>query len=163
MLQAFGKMKCKNCTLTLLGGGPLKEEWEKKAQEMNLTNVIFTGMVSEEEKIRYIEECDFLVLPSISKAEAFALVQIEAMVFGKPVINTNLPSGVPYVSVHGKTGLTVEPRNVQALTDAMDKLADNEELRKEYGINARRMVELEYTQEKMTERYQKVFAELLQK
>ncbi len=85
------------------------------------------------------------------------------MVFGKPVINTNLPSGVPYVSVHGKTGLTVEPRNVQALTDAMDKLADNEELRKEYGINARRMVELEYTQEKMTERYQKVFAELLQK
>ena len=141
----------------------MKEEWEKKAQEMNLTNVIFTGMVSEEEKIRYIEECDFLVLPSISKAEAFALVQIEAMVFGKPVINTNLPSGVPYVSVHGKTGLTVEPRNVQALTDAMDKLADNEELRKEYGINARRMVELEYTQEKMTERYQKVFAELLQK
>ena len=163
LLQAFGKMKCKNCTLTLLGGGPLKEEWEKKAQEMNLTNVIFTGMVSEEEKIRYIDECDFLVLPSISKAEAFALVQIEAMVFGKPVINTNLPSGVPYVSVHGKTGLTVEPRNVQALTDAMDKLADNEELRKEYGINARRMVELEYTQEKMTERYQKVFAELLQK
>lgn len=161
LLQAFKQMKHKNCTLTMLGEGPLKDVWKQKAQEMDLTNVVFTGMVSEEEKIQCIEESDFLVLPSISKAEAFALVQIEAMAFGKPVINTNLPSGVPYISVHGETGLTVEPENVQALADAMDKLVEDEELRKEYGKNARQMVEQEYTQEKMTERHRKVFEELL--
>jgi glycosyltransferase involved in cell wall biosynthesis len=161
LLRAFKQMKHKNCTLTMLGEGPLKEEWKQKAQEMDLTNVVFTGMVSEEEKKRYIEGCDFLVLPSISKAEAFALVQIEAMAYGKPVINTDLPSGVPYISIHGKTGLTVEPKNVRALADAMDKLVEDEALRKEYGKNARQMVEQEYTQEKMTERHRKVFEELL--
>ena len=161
LLQAFKRMEHKNCTLTLLGGGPLKDEWEKMSQDMGLTNVTFTGMVSEEKKMQCIEECDFLVLPSVSKAEAFALVQIEAMAFGKPVINTNLPSGVPYVSVHGKTGLTVEPEDVQALADAMDKLVEDEELRREYGLNARRMVEQEYTEEKMIERHRKVFEELL--
>lgn len=161
LLQAFKKMKYKNCTLTLLGGGPRKDKWEKMSQDMRVTNVTFTGMVSEDKKIQYIEECDFLVLPSISKAEAFALVQIEAMAFGKPVINTNLPSGVPYVSVHGKTGLTVEPEDVQDLADAMDKLVEDEELRREYGLNARRMVEQEYTEEKMIERHRKVFEELL--
>lgn len=161
LLRAFKQMKHKNCTLTMLGEGPLKEEWKQKAQEMDLTNVVFTGMVSEEEKKRYIEGCDFLVLPSISKAEAFALVQIEAMAYGKPVINTDLPSGVPYISIHGKTGLTVEPKNVRALADAMDKLVEDEALRKEYGKNARQMVEQEYTQEKMAEHHRKVFEELL--
>ena len=109
LLKAFAQMKYKNCTLTIVGGGPLEQELHDLAKKLGLKNVIFTGMISEEEKVKHIEKCDFLVLPSISKAEAFALVQIEAMAFGKPVINTALPSGVPCVSINGVTGLTVQP------------------------------------------------------
>lgn len=160
LLKAFAGMKNKNCRLVLVGGGPLENEWKELADQLKLENVEFTGMVSEEEKMLRIEECDFLVLPSTSKAEAFAIVQIEAMAFGKPVINTKLPSGVPYVSIDGVTGRTVSPGSIEELTTAMDELAGDEELRKKLGANALERVEKEYTCEVMRKRYKKVFREL---
>ena len=148
LLRAFSEMKNKNCTLTLVGGGPLEEELRSLSFELGIENrVEFTGMVSEEEKMERIKACDFMVLPSISKAEAFALVQIECMAFGKPIINTNLPSGVPYVSLDGKTGVTVEPENVEQLRDAMDRMVSDDELRGAYGKAARKMVEECYVNE----------------
>ena len=161
LLKAFAQMKYKNCTLTIVGGGPLEQELHDLAKKLGLKNVIFTGMISEEEKVKHIEKCDFLVLPSISKAEAFALVQIEAMAFGKPVINTALPSGVPCVSINGVTGLTVQPGSLSELTHAMDKMAENDTMREKYGRQAFDMVKREYTPEKLAERHMQVFRELL--
>jgi len=161
LLQAFAKMQHIGCRLVIVGSGPLEQKLKSQALSLKLRNVEFTGMVSEEEKMRRIEECDFLVLPSISKAEAFAVVQLEAMAFGKPVINTALKSGVPYVSVDGVTGRTVKPGSIRELTMAMEELAGNEKLREEYGKNAIRIVQKEYTQELMVRRYQKVFQQLL--
>ena len=148
LLRAFSEMDNKNCTLTLVGGGPLEEELRTLSTELGIVDrVEFTGMVSEEEKMERIKACDFMVLPSISKAEAFALVQIECMAFGKPIINTNLPSGVPYVSLDGKTGITLEPENVEQLRDAMDRMVSDGELRDAYGKAARKMVEERYVNE----------------
>lgn len=161
LLRAFARMRVAGCKLVLVGSGPLEQELKGLAASEGLQNVEFTGMVPEEEKMRRIEECDFLVLPSTSKAEAFAVVQLEAMAFGKPVINTALPSGVPYVSIDGVTGRTVRPGSVRELSAAMEELAGNEGLRKEYGANALRMVQGQYTQELMIRRHRKVFQELL--
>lgn len=161
LLNAFARMKYRNCRLVLVGGGPLEQELKAQAASLHLSNVEFTGMISEEDKLQRLEECDFLVLPSVSKAEAFALVQIEAMAFGKPVINTKLPSGVPYVSRHGETGETVRPKSVQELADAMDRLASDGKLRKKYGTNALERVHREYTIDAMVRRHKKVFQELL--
>lgn len=160
LLKAFGKMSQAGCRLILVGGGPLEQELKRLAASLELKNVVFTGMVSEEEKIKRIEECDFLVLPSVSEAEAFAVVQLEAMAFGKPVINTALKSGVPDVSVDGITGITVKPGNVSELAEAMDELAANEGMRREYGANALKIVRKEYTQEIMIRRHKKVFQSL---
>ena len=164
LLKAFAAMKNTNCDLTLVGGGPLEEELKQKAAELGVADrVRFTGMVSEEEKMQHIKDSDFLVLPSVSKAEAFALVQIEAMAFGKPVINTSLPSGVPYVSPAGKTGMTVEPENEEQLRDAMDEMVSNEELRLAYGKAARKMVETDYQNEKFVSMHKELFQQLLKK
>ena len=62
----------------------------------------------------------------------------------KPVINTSLPTGVPCVSEHGRTGLTVPPKNAAALAAAIQKLADHPELRKIYGKAAVEKVRQEY-------------------
>lgn len=160
LLKAFARMKQKNCRLVLIGSGVLEMELKRLAASLGLWKVEFLGMVSEEVKMRQLERCDFLVLPSVSKAEAFAVVQLEAMAFGKPVINTALPSGVPDVSVDGVTGITVQPGSVRALARAMDALAGDQKLRRKYGRNALQRVQAEYTQRKMQQRYQKAFGQL---
>lgn len=163
LLKAFAKMQEDvklPCRLVLVGSGPLEKELKRLSASLHLKHVLFTGMVSEDEKMKWLERCDFLVLPSVSEAEAFAVVQIEAMAFGKPVINTRLPSGVPYVSLDGVTGKTVTPGNIHELAAAMQELAENGCLRKRYGENARKRVQEKYTQQAMAETYRKVFSQL---
>lgn len=160
LIKAFHALDQEKYELTLVGGGPLFDDMKILAESLNLKNVLFTGSVSEKEKKQWIQWSDFLVLPSTSKAESFAIVQIEAMAFGKPVINTWIPSGVPDVSVDGKSGITVEPGNIGQLTDAMKKIGENDELRRKFSANAIKLVEKRYTMTKLTERYQTLFDSL---
>ena len=70
-----------------------------------------------------IKDYDFLVLPSISKVEAFALVQIEAMASANLSSTQSFQAHAPYVSPDGKTGITVG-RRIQMLREAMDTVSD---------------------------------------
>ena len=123
--------------------------------------VKFLGHVSDERKRKCFEQADVFVLPSVERSEAFALVQLEAMAYGIPVINTNLPSGVPEVSIHGKTGLTVEPGDSCGLAKAMDWMVAHEERRIQMGMAARKRVEERYTQKLLIDNMRKVYLELL--
>lgn len=88
---------------------------------------------------------DIFVLPSIAKSEAFGIVQLEAMVCGLPVITTNLDSGVPEVQVDGETGFIVEPLDTDKLRERIDHLLNDDELRLEMGIAAKKRVHEKYT------------------
>lgn len=139
LLKAFSQIE--GAELTIIGSGVLEKKFMAMTVELGISNCVhFLGQVDEEELSNAYEDCDIFVLPSIEKSEAFGLVQIEAMSYGKPVINTNLPSGVPYVSLNGITGLTVEPNDVQALREAMKWMIDHKEERVEMGRKARERV-----------------------
>ena len=71
------------------------------------------------------------------------------MIYEKPIISTNLPTGVPYVNQHKQTGLVVAPKNIQELATAMQTLWDDESLRNEYGKNAKIRCLNEFTEEQM--------------
>lgn len=139
LLEAFSNVK--GAELTLIGSGNLEETLKNQAKELGITDKVhFLGNASVEQLNNAFAECDVFVLPSVLKSEAFGLVQIEAMSYGKPVINTNLPSGVPYVSLDHITGLTVTPNDVQALTKAMQWMVDHEDERIEMGKKAKERV-----------------------
>ena len=104
------------------------------------------------EIVPYYHAADIFVLPSIARSEAFGIVQLEAMACGKPVVNTNLASGVPFASLDGITGITVEPANADALVEAINRLLGNSSLRAKYGEAAKRRVQSEFTVGVMVQR-----------
>lgn len=148
LLEAFAKVK--GAKLIMIGSGVMEHELKKLAHDYQIEeNIEFLGNVSDEKLITNFEECDVFVLPSIVRSEAFGLVQIEAMAYEKPVINTNLPSGVPYVSIDHVTGLTVEPEDVDGLADAMCWMVEHPAERLEMGIQGRKRVKEEYQMSRM--------------
>ena len=85
------------------------------------------------------------------------------MIYGKPVINTSLPSGVPYVSIHGKTGITVPPSNPKALAKAVNLLAHNKDLREKLGRNAYKRVINKFNEKYVISRLYKFLEEEINK
>lgn len=132
----------KDAVYLIGGNGPLKSEFEDYIVENDLQDkVILLGRIENYDLASYYKACDIYLFPSIMQSEAFGIVQLEAMTYSKPVINTHLGTGVNYVSLDKETGLTVEPENVEQLTDAINELLNNDELRLQYGRNARERVE----------------------
>lgn len=149
LIDAMAKIKG-DVHLTIIGSGPLREELQERCERLGISDkVCFAGRVKDEELAQYYEDADVFVLPSTERSEAFALVQLEAMAYGIPVINTNLKSGVPEVSLNGETGLTVEPEDVDGLARAMQWMIDNPAERLVMGKKARERLEREFTEEKM--------------
>ncbi|WP_270816617.1 glycosyltransferase [Hungatella effluvii] len=161
LLEALAGLNHK-AELLIVGDGPLKEELVKKCSDLDINDkVSFLGHISDNEVHKCLERSDVFVLPSVERSEAFGLVQLEAMAYGLPVINTNLNSGVPEVSIDGETGLTVEPNNSEELRDAMDWLISHPEERQEMGAKARKRLEHCFTQKLLVENIMNVYNEVL--
>lgn len=136
--------------LVVVGDGPLRFELESVARSIGVgERVHFVGQQDDEELHAYYRACDVFVFPSIARSEAFGIVQLEAMACGKPVVNTSLDSGVPFVSRHEESGLTVRPGDPYALASAIRKLLADDEWRRMLGEQGRRRVETDFTKEKM--------------
>jgi rhamnosyl/mannosyltransferase len=82
------------------------------------------------------------------------------MAYGTPVVNTNLPTGVPWVSLDGETGVTVPPKDPAALADGINDLLADRGRRETYGENARARVRNEFSRNRMVERTRDVYDQL---
>jgi rhamnosyl/mannosyltransferase len=100
-------------------------------------------------------------MPSIARSEAFGIAQLEAMACGKPVINTRLRSGVPFVSPDGVTGTTVEPANSSELAAAINRLLDDPGLRDRYGAAAARRAREKFSIPTMVDRTLELYREVI--
>jgi rhamnosyl/mannosyltransferase len=115
--------------LTVVGAGPLEPSLRRQAAAAGIADrVHFAGQVSPSELKCLLHACSVFALPSISANETFAIAQLEAMACGKPVVNTRLPTGVPWVARHEREALTVSPGSASELAEALGRLLDDESL-----------------------------------
>ncbi|KZX17379.1 putative teichuronic acid biosynthesis glycosyltransferase TuaC [Methanobrevibacter cuticularis] len=131
LLKAKQLMK-ENCTLVVVGGGPLLNKLKKRVCDEKIANVIFTGPRNDIENI--IPSADLLILPSYS--ESFGLVLIEALACGKPVIGSNV-GGIKEI-ITKDVGLLIDPKNPKDLANAIDLILSDDELRSKFKLNARK-------------------------
>lgn len=123
--------------VVLVGSGRLQGELVAQARSLGVADQIcFAGAVDDDTLRNLYCACEFFVLPSTTASEAFGVVQLEAMAAGRPVINTSLPTSVPEVSPGGVTGLTVPPRDANALRQAMSQLWTDDRLRERFAMAA---------------------------
>jgi ABC-type polysaccharide/polyol phosphate export permease len=103
------------------------------------------GSVPESERVKLMCIADVFVMPSVSNAETFGLVQLEAMAAGRPVVNTSLDTAVPQVARHGIEAVTVPPGDPEKLGEAIDSLIADPERRRRMGEAARQRATTEYS------------------
>lgn len=122
--------------LIIIGSGELREYLQEESEKLSLQNKIhFAGIISDKDLPAYYSIADVFVLPSITSGETFGLVQLEAMAYGVPIVNTDLPTGITFVSPHNVTGLTVPPCDSIALANAVNRILQDDELRKHFSDN----------------------------
>lgn len=157
---AIEAMRSVDAELVLVGQGEDREALQEKAKEWGVDGrVHLPGYVSSEELSKYYALADLFVFPSVTPAEAFGIVQVEAMAHGLPVVNTELPTGVPFVSKDEETGLTVEPREATALASAINRLLRDDALRYELSKNAEKRA-ASFSRQAMVDRYLDMYSEV---
>jgi rhamnosyl/mannosyltransferase len=144
----------------LIGAGPEHNALARLAVSEGVEKKV--ALLGRVENIApYFAAASMFILPSVTRAEAFGMVQLEAMAAGLPVINTDIASGVPEVCINGKTGITVPPGDISALSEAMRLLMDRKDLRNQFGEAAQARIKAEYTADLMVARTSSVYSEVL--
>jgi glycosyltransferase involved in cell wall biosynthesis len=141
----------------IVGSGPQRTNLEKKI-EANSSNIIFTGFISEEEKLDCYSIADIFILPSIS--EGLPTVLLEAASFGIPLIATDT-DGNPDIIINGETGFLVPRSNIDQYLDFTRFLLENEHIAKKMGANVKNHVEANFSWNIIAKKYEALFVSLI--
>lgn len=138
LLQALQRIQASGShSVRLIVVGAFTEEqradYEKKVGQLGLSNVVFVGFVSREDKARYYKSCHVFCAPSTG-GESQGIVLLEAMAAGKPVVASSI-EGYRGVLEGTGAGTLVPPEDDGALADALTQYLASESLRLEAGAN----------------------------
>ena len=129
LLEAIaGDPALERLELDLVGGGPLREQLERRAAELGIAGrVRFHGPLEEAEVRELLERADLFVLPSIiasdGQMEGLPVALIEALASGVPAVSTRL-SGIPELIADRRTGVLADPADPASLAAALRWLLD---------------------------------------
>jgi glycosyltransferase involved in cell wall biosynthesis len=152
LIAALARLRS-DAVLVMVGTGPLGEALRLQAKELGVADrVLFMGEVGHGELVAAYHRCDVFTLPSIEPSEAFGIASAEAMACGKPTVVCELINGVNHLNQTGRTSLTVPPRDVPALADALDTLLRDGAVRQRMGAAADQWVRAEFSVATMRER-----------
>jgi len=156
LLAAINLLSHNDLSVYLVGDGPLREQVQKEIDRSGLSEKVhMLGYRSDIPAI--LSACDIFVLPSYR--EGTPRVITEAMASGLPVIATDI-AGIPEQVADRESGFLIEPGDVDALVNRLDRLASLESLRREFGTAGRERA-ARFSKERMLADLKGVYEELL--
>jgi glycosyltransferase involved in cell wall biosynthesis len=163
LLDAFARLDGDAATLHLVGETrseprKLQRVQARRAQPDLAERVVVHGPLSIGEVAALYSVCDAFVLPSLK--EPYGTVYGEAMAYGLPVVGWRA-GNLPYLADHEREGLLVRVGDVERLADALRRLADDAQLRRRLGDNARQRAEQRPTWRDVAQRFFEHLREVL--
>ncbi|MBQ6263711.1 MAG: glycosyltransferase [Clostridia bacterium] len=139
----------------IMGTGSEEETLKNRVRDEGLSNVVFTGLVKDVAPYYFIMD---LQLNCSYGTEATSISLCEGMSIGLPALVTTF-GGNPYVIEDGVNGLTVPPRDAEAMAEKILKAASDPGLMRELREGANRIYSEKFTARSMTEQMEKIYIE----
>lgn len=114
--------------LIVAGSGLMSNKLEQRVDEENIPNVKFPGYVSDDEKLRLLQNADLACFPA-TYGEGFGIVLLEAMAVGTPLLAGNNLGYINVMKGHGRIGL-VDPEATKDFANRMVVFLTDEKQRK---------------------------------
>jgi glycosyltransferase involved in cell wall biosynthesis len=150
-------------SLTVVGDGPMRRDFEAHAREKLKDRCTFLGSQPQAIVQEHMKEAQIFSVPSISmptgEAEAFGLVFVEAQAMRVPVVAFAC-GGVPEVVAHGETGFLAKEGHVEELAAYLQQLLEQPKLCEQMGEAGRRRVEQLFDLEKQNAMLEALYDDL---
>lgn len=161
LVEAFGRVAKKrpDLRLAVVGSGPVLEELQKRACELNVANQCHWEPATKE-VAAWMRKIDIFVLPSLSEALSNSLM--EAMACGCCVVASRV-GGNPELVADGERGLLFEKQDVNGLTAALERLVENEEARCNMALNGKRFIHEKFSLKAAAQQMGTIYEEFLEK
>ena len=153
-----------NIEFNIIGGGDYLEELKSLSEKENITSRFkIHGKKPYAELITYLNQLQNAVFVFPTKRyEGFPMVLVESLFLGFPVVAYDV-GGVKDAVINGETGALIPSEEYGTFKEAVLKIAKDVQTYKTYSENSRKYAYNNLTSEKMIERYEQVFKEVLEK
>ncbi|MCD7781513.1 MAG: glycosyltransferase family 4 protein [Methanosphaera sp.] len=155
LLEAFKRLQIDvdNVELTIIGTGSQREKLEAYVREENISNIVFTGKISNDKLKSYYQRSDITVIPSITEdmGDPWVFVLNEAMYFSNAIIATT-SVGAAYDMIDGN-GYLVDERDSSAIYSAMKSMVTDRVLLKNMQKKSRSIIDEKYQYKNMVEAF----------
>lgn len=144
--------------LWIVGEGELRASLEMRARDLGIRDrVDFLGF--QPNPLPFMQQADVFVLSSVF--EGFGNVIVEAMACGTPVVATDCQFGPAEITRGGRVGVLVQPRDAQALAEAIDRLMRDPAHRRTLSEAGRKRAR-DFDPSRIAQQYARVFDQVLQ-
>jgi len=140
--------------LVIVGDGPQRQALEQKIARLGLQGRVHM-QGQQADVLPWLRALDIFALPSYAN-EGVPQALLQAMLVELPCVTTPV-GGIPEIAEHERTALLVAPRDPGALAAAIERLSNNEGLRRELGEAARKHCVEGYSYERMLDRMEVIY------
>lgn len=125
-----------DCVIVIAGSGNLTKRLKYRARRSK--KIVFVGRLSDEDLKLFLYASTVYVFPSHNRSEAFGVALAEALYCGLPAVSFDIEgSGTTWVNKNNFSGFVVKNRDTQPFATAINRLLQDEDLRKQMSENAK--------------------------